>query len=112
MGYVDFSNAVLEVYNSEKPLTGNNYLRLYHRDFFDISTKQQVNRGQGYDTYTIITNTPSKVSILYTGEFTRSGNGFFIGYSTTSGTFTISNISYSAGDNYSFIIDIETSGNT
>lgn len=103
MADVDFTNAVLDVYDSEKPMIYDNYLNLQHYFFRE---------GTEVSTPTIsVTDTPTKVSILYAGSFTESGTEFYIAYDSLHGTFRVSNISYSAGDTYSFIIDIETSGN-
>ena len=108
MAQVDFSNAVLDVKSGETPLALVNYLQLNNRDIYD-SSRNRISQA----TVSILTNTPTKVSILYTGSFSSSGNYFYMAYnaSTLAGTFEISNISFSSGDTYSFVIDIETSGN-
>lgn len=108
MADVDFSNAVLDVNSSEKPLAESGYLRLRNYMFYYNGNPVTDTSGSS----TIITDTPTKVSILYTGTFIASGTEFYIAYSQYSGTFRVSNISFSSGDTYSFIIDIETSGNT
>lgn len=108
MAQVDFSNAVLDVYRSEKPMTHNDYLRLQNHGFF--YNGGSVNEQSG--SVSVITNTPTKVSLLYTGTFTASGTEFYIAYTANAGTFKVSNISFSAGDTYAFVIDIEVSGNT
>ena len=103
MAQVDFSHAVLEPYEDSKPLTW---------DYLNLDTTNSIfNRnGQGIGTgsRSIITNTPTKVSFLFAGTFSASGTEFLMGNYTV---FRVSNISFSVGDSYSFIIDIETSGN-
>ena len=118
MAQVDFSNAVLDVYEGSSsilpatPMAQNNYLKLLG-GINSISGSSAVTTG---DSVSVITNTPSKVSILHTGTFAESGTAFLIGQywdnSNWRAPWKVSNISFSAGDSYSFIIDIETSGNT
>ena len=107
MAVVDFSNAVLDVNTGQLPMTYGNYLDLNNDKFYNssygiINTNRAVSK---------ILNTPTKVSILYTGTFVASGTEFSIA-STSNMTFYVSNISYSSGDTYAFVIDIEVSGNT
>ena len=104
MAQVDFSNAVLDVYNGTP----------FSQALFNLDNANFVNSSQqpivtNYSR-TLITNTPTKVSILYTGEFTASGTEMYTYYAAPK--WKISNISFSSGDVYSFIIDIEVSGNT
>lgn len=105
MAVVDFSNAVLDVSGYETPLTHSDYMDLRH-NFWHGSSEISV------PTIRVITDTPTKVSILYTGTFNASGTEFTINYSSTRAAFRVSNISFSAGDTYSFVIDIEVSGNS
>lgn len=105
MADVDFSHAVLDAVNGETPLTHSSYLDLMH-NFWYGSTEISV------PVISLITNTPTKVSILYTGTFNQSGTEFYFAYVGGAGTFKVTNISFSAGDTYSFIIDIEIEGNT
>lgn len=112
MADVDFSNAVLDVYLGN-PLNRDNYLYIYATgNLTDLSgniVTSNFNKS-------IISNTPSKVSILFSGGFATSGTEFYISRLTSGGVpsfaWKVSNISFSSGDTYSFIIDIETSGNT
>ena len=113
MAQVDFSNAVLDAY-AGKPFGQNYYLNFDNTPtLYDISA-QVIGSG----SKRIISNTPSKVSILYIGTFSASGTEFYIAMSKNATTGTIvfawkvSNISFSSGDSYSFVIDIEVSGNT
>lgn len=112
MAQVDFTNAVLDVNPSSgsKPMNAGYYLALtYEAVLYDLNHV----RISDSEHLSIITNTPSKVSILYTGVFTASGTVFNIGYAVfNSIMWKVSNISFSSGDTYSFVIDIEVSGNT
>lgn len=114
MAQVDFSNAVLDVWDNRptqpsKPFTEQNYMN------FDASFSLYNYENGSYSvintngTKTILSNTPSKVSFLYTGEFSVGGTYFLM---TNNAIWKVSNISFSAGDTYAFVIDIEVSGNT
>ena len=107
MAQVDFSNAVLQPYsNSYYPMTRSGYLALGSNgallNEYGYAISSTVSK-------TFLTNTPSKVSILCVGNFTTSGTEFYMG---TDLIWKISNVSFSNGDTFSFVIDIETSGNT
>lgn len=104
MADVDFSNAVLDVV-SENMLTYGNYLGFDVNSYLMDSSGNYITNGA---SRTIISNTPSKVSILFTGAFGASGNTF---YMRGTSQWKVSNISFSNGDTYAFVIDIETSGN-
>ena len=118
MAQVDFSNAVLDVFEgnesvkSMQPLNYDVYLRLGE---WITNTGGGSSITSSHST-SILTNTPSKVSILHTGTFAESGTAFLIGQywdnSNWRAPWKVSNISFSNGDTYSFVIDIETSGNT
>ena len=107
MAQVDFSNAVLDVYN-DKPLTYGSYLQLNNSGapYFHNLAGNYIS----VPTKSIILNTPQNVSILFTGVFNSAGTEFYIGDSAKE--WKVSNISFSSGDTYSFVIDIEVSGNT
>lgn len=107
MAQVDFSNAVLDVNGNMKPMGLSNYLGIRYAELRD-SNGNQLNSGG----YSILTNTPSKVSILYSGTFYSgvSGTEFYLG-TITNRSLKVSNISFGSEDAYSFVIDIETSGN-
>ena len=109
MAQVDFSHAVLDVNTNAKPLDSANYLNLNFAELRDSSGNQMNQTGN----VSILSNTPAKVSILFTGTFYSgsSGTEFYIG-TQVNRFWKVSNISFSGGDSYSFIIDIETSGNT
>lgn len=120
MAQVDFSNAVLDgnASHSANLLSLEHYIGLYDRNYTDLydSTSSVITSNANKS---IVTDTPSKASILYTGNFTASGTELYIASrrSDLPGivwdiVWKVSNISFSSGDTYSFIIDIETSGNT
>lgn len=104
MAQVDFSNAVLDVSGNNKPMTSSSYLDITGSSTMSNASGTRITSGEANS---ILSNTPSKVSILKTGTFNSSGTECFI-----SGKWRISNISFSSGDTYSFVIDIEVSGNT
>jgi len=115
MAQVDFSNAVLDVNpdmsssSSSYPLTMTSYLNFDNTSTLFDSSGNPISSNQ---SKTIITNTPTKVSILYAGTFTvNGGTKFYMGYSTRR-PWMVSNISFNSGDTYSFVVDIEVSGNT
>lgn len=110
MAQVDFSNAVLDVYNGRKPMTSASYLSL-GGNANPFINENGVSVTSGSISPQIISNTPTKASILFVGSFTASGDRFLLGYSGGY-MWRVSNISFSNGDTFSFIIDIETSGNT
>ena len=102
MAQVDFSNAVLRPFDSRHPLgyawtlgfanTG----ALYSTDGWSITTNHQLRT---------IAQTQSKISLLYTGQFTSSGTTFCISNYTV---WQVTNVSFSAGDTYSFVVDVDT----
>ena len=104
MADVDFSNAVLDVNGNTKPMTNASYLGMASGGGVLTDGSNIINANYSLN---IIQDTPTKVSLLHTGTFTASGNTCYTDYQK----WKISNISFSPGDTYSFIIDIETSGN-
>lgn len=105
MADIDFSNAVLEpvagIANMNYP-----YLNLYDRSLYDANQN-----AISYATCTIVSNTHQKITFQYTGSCYRGGTEmYFFRYNTKA--WRISNISFAAGDTFSFEIDIETIGNT
>lgn len=123
MAQVDFSNAHLDVFegneyvNTYNPMNHDLYMRLRSSAaeyFYDLqgNSISRIN-----PTVSIIYESPTKVSILYVGEFTASGTSFLIGLYSQSGNrkfagWKVTNVSFNSGDSYSCVIDIETSGNT
>lgn len=111
MAVVDFSNAVLDV-NYDTPMAIVSYLDIN----FDLTLRNIDGASVcTNNTRTKLLDTPTKVSFLFSGSFTTSGTKFYIGRNFGAGrgsTWKVSNISYSTGDTYSFVIDIEVSGNT
>ena len=113
MADVDFSHAVLDVIGDNKPM-GSTYYQYMNLGasgiFFDPTETDRVNTNNSVSQ---IVNTPTKTSFLYTGEFTASGTSFHMQYQYYSYYYMwkVSNISFNSGDTYSFIIDVEISGN-
>lgn len=110
MAQIDFTNATLDAYIGN-PLTQGSYMRVNSSASLFDSSGNIISTG---GIKTIILNTPAKVSIQYTGSMTASGTSFLIGVSTSGGSINfawkVSNVSFSSGDTYDFIVDIETSG--
>ena len=114
MAQVDFSNAVLDIRTDisiEYPMAHADYLILASSPQIYNSASNRINNNY---SSSIILNTPSKVSILFSGAFTASGTEFYLGGSNFPmwRPWKVSNISFSSGDTYAFVIDIEVSGNT
>lgn len=107
MAQVDFSKAVLDVNSTYKPMTENDYMYLKHTNYLFDANGHYIS----IPNVSIILDTPTKVSVLYAGAFGDSGTEFYLGASNNL-EWKVSNISFLQGDTYSFIIDIETSGNT
>lgn len=115
MAVIDFTNAVLDVNTDDAhphlPMTMADYLY-----FMNSSTNLYDSSNQTVATSfskSIISNTPTKVSVLFTGVFYRSGTSFYIGYYYGNNlVWKVSNISFSENDAFAFVIDIEVSGNS
>lgn len=95
------SSASLELY-SGKVLTLVN-LALAESRFYD-SNYTRINANNA--AYQIITNTPTKLSILYTGRFIADGSEFYIFYSGYNYKWKVST-NFALRDTYSFVIDVE-----
>jgi len=95
------SSASLELY-SGKVLTLVN-LALAENKFYD-SNYTRINANNA--TYQIITNTPTKLSVLYTGRFIADGSEFYIYYSGYNYKWKVLT-SFALRDTYSFVIDVE-----
>ena len=111
MAQVDFSNAVFDVnsavddtpfkYGTDMLIEIDYGLKNVNRTIITSNAERKV-----------IYDTPSKRSILWAGKFTASGTECYIGSNYYSrNMWKISNISFSAGDTYSFVIDIEVNLN-
>lgn len=107
MAHVNFDNAIIEPVRSN-PLTAGNFSLIFNNgDFYypnDLTVKMNENR-----TATILSQTNTKMSIVYSGTFKRAGTSFYLG-DTSSGIgvlWEVSNISFQIGDTYSFVIDVE-----
>lgn len=110
MAVVDFSNAVLDVHPNanSNPMSQQDYLGIYYEATFYNNSNDPITTST---SQSIVLNTPSKVSLLFTGKFTANGTEFFINNRMGSKPWRVNNISFSNGDTYAFIIDIEVSGN-
>ena len=108
MADVDFSNAVLEPVSGQKPLTRPLMLGIARTPTLYDAQDTAIVTGQAFST---LENTSTKYSLLFSGTFTASGTEFYIVYSQNDKVWKVSNISFASGDIYSFVIDIETSGN-
>ena len=123
MAQVDFSNANIEIIGSRKPLQKRylgltNYNSQTQITYFMTTAEPWV--ALGTPTITILTQTPTKYSILYTGTFSSSTPsglsefGIYIRQQSGSPTYDffwkVSNITFSAGDTYSFVIDVDVIG--
>lgn len=108
MAQIDFSHAVLEPNTNAKPLGMSDYL-YFNNPYLRDSSGNQINDT---GSVTILSNTPSKVSLLFSGKLYSgtSGTEFYIG-NQVNRIWKVSNISFGSEDAYSFVIDIETSGN-
>jgi len=109
MARCDFSNARLEAIGAN-PITNRSRLGLENSDqlfkiqngsFVSITTNQ---------SRTAVTVKSTILKYIFNGTFTESGNSFYFGiagnYSVqTNGYWKMSNISFNAGDTYSFEID-------
>ena len=106
MAEVDFSSAVLRPNNNVLPMSlDTGYLGLATGNGVLTDGANIINSNYRLQ---ILSSTPTKVSLLHTGTFTASGTTCYTDFER----WKISNISFSSGDTYSFIIDIETEGNT
>lgn len=123
MAEVDFSNAVLDVFEGNEyvsaynPMSTSDYMQLKNSSVEYFYNLQGNGISVPNPVVSILSNTPTKVSISYVGTFNSSGTEFLIGlYSVTGGYkyagWKVSNVSFSSGDTYSCIIDIEVSGNS
>lgn len=102
---VDFSRAKLEL-NADSPAYTIDIVNMGLNDnAFYNDSHTIVNTNAAYQ---VLSRTLSKVSILYTGKFITHGTWFYMGLGTPS-WLKVSNISFSAGDTYSFQIDLDVS---
>ena len=107
MAEVDFSNALMRPEPDKFPFRRDSYIALNNSMYLYNSSSTRITTSE---TKNKILDTPSKVSVAYTGQFTASGTEFYLtGTSTVDRVWKISNISFSSGDTYSFIVDIEVS---
>ena len=118
MAYVDFSNAHIDVRGSLKPLH-QKYLGLSnYNNAIQISSFLTLQAPWEYVatsvTVSILESTLTKYSLLFTGTFSLAGTSFGIYINKDSSSYeefwAITNVSFSAGDTFSFIVDVEITG--
>lgn len=101
MAMVDFSNAKLNIPASGNILETSGYAGTLQSLFCNASG-QQINTNQ---TVNILIDAEKNIEIGYTGEFTQSGNEFYIKTRTNvNENWKITGVSFQAGDTYSFQI--------
>lgn len=124
MAQTDFSNANIEIIGSHKPLRYRFLALTNYNSATDIVYFMTIGSpytALGTPTITVLTNTPTKYSLLFTGTFTNSlptgvtEFGIYIRYrSGSSGIYDyfwkVTNVTVTAGDTYSFVVDVEVSG--
>lgn len=121
MAQVDFSNARLVLQNpSLKPLVFKKIGLVDYRFVNSMSknflTDPSVSPTEivGTATITLINDTPGKYSLAFVGSFIKSGNTIWwetrTDYYNYQFVWKITNISFSAGDTFSFIIDVDVEG--
>ena len=110
MAQIDFTNATLDAYIGN-PMAQGSYLRMNADSYLYDTSGNNISASA---SRSVILNTPAKASVQYTGTVNASGTEFLLGVQKSSNTITfawkVSNVSFSSGDTYDFIVDIETSG--
>ena len=113
MARCDFSNAVLSLTANSNIATDYYSLGLSYSGG-GVLFKQVNGTYQPIVTNNTLTTVVQKSKVLkfiYNGTFTESGTSFYFGHASENfstgdnATFKISNISFNAGDTYSFEID-------
>lgn len=105
MAVVDFDNAKLE------PLRVNwdySFLNLRAVVFYQAN---QYATPVSNPTVATIQNTPDIVSFMFAGTFNVDGTEIYL-YLNNTKAWKIYDVEFRQGDTYSFVIDIEVSGNT
>jgi len=103
MAQVDFTNAVIEPYDSG--IWDISSLRFNNSGFYD-SSGNLINSNSNYSQRLV---SATKTTYTYTGVMSASGTEFYISYSGYYKFWKVSNISFSNGDSYSFVIDVDIS---
>lgn len=109
----DFSNAKIEVVSGRKPMEGAYYMATNYSAVLYNSSRQSL--VSEYNKQ-IVLDTPTKVSILFTGKFALNARGTEVYLMNGSGNlawriYDVNFESINDPDPYSFYIDIELSGN-
>lgn len=121
MAQVDFSNANIEIVEGAQAPMQYIYFALLHYNYagasgntMDLSDITTPTTRVGHATLSIIKDTPSKLSIAYSGTFLASGNGFLIAARVNSSSYVriwkVTNISFETNDTFSFAIDVDVTG--
>ena len=114
MAQIDFSNATIEPVSTKKPFSqyklGLGIVNNFNTYFRDVDGNNLL--SVNYLAPTILANTPTRMSLIYTGTIASgiaSGTAFYLGL--TGGAaynfWKVSHISYSAGDTFSFQLDFD-----
>lgn len=104
MAQVDFSNAVIEP-DGRNVWTYSGYMCLFSNTI--VALEGAAVSIVANASYSKVYESKTKVRFLYTGEFTDSGTGFRMGSGVT---WRVTGVSFSAGDTYSFEVEITASG--
>lgn len=121
MAQVDFSNARLVLQNPSLQTLYFKKIGLVDYNFVNSTTKNFLTDPSvspteivGTATITLINDTPGKYSLAFVGNFIKSGNTIWwetrTDYYNYQFVWKITNISFSAGDTFSFIIDVDVEG--
>ena len=112
MAQVDFSHAVLEPYTGIKPLSMDQNLAIEACGSLVSSSKQSVVTNLAINT---LSETATRKIKTYNGTFSTSGTEcylyWYFGIGNEAIYWRISNITFSAGDTFSFAIQIDVNGN-
>ena len=103
MAQVDFSNAVIEPVTSRFWGYAPNMTLASYTPLYDATSSAITSN----ETRSISYNSPSTKKYIYSGTFTASGTEFYI---SGKDFWRVSNISFSAGDTYSFEVEITVTG--
>ena len=110
MAQVSFNNAIIEPARG-KPLTEGELALIYNNGAFYKDISDLTVRANSNSTASILNQTNTKISVIYSGTFVDAGTCFYFGNTTTGmgALWKVSNINFSAGDTYSFVVDVEIS---
>lgn len=106
----DLSNAKITPAGDAKPMNTTYYMGTNYTGYLYSSTGTVLTSSGSKQ---VLLETPTKVSILFTGTFASnvSGTEFYI-KGRNNNMWRVYNVTFSGNDPYSFILDIDISGNT